>query len=219
MAKTVIYVLDEKYVELVVEKIHKKLKKLLEEKERVFAVLAGGKTPLPVYEELARLDLPWDRIHFFLSDERYVPLNSDQSNFKNINEVLFSRIEIPSENIHFVDTFLSVEKACERYEREIRTADKFDLSILGMGPDGHVASIFDLKTGKIERAVTFTPPSGDPMVPRVTMTFKALNSSRYILFLIRGKEKKNRLAEILKGEPLPAGFVKGKEETVWFVEE
>lgn len=190
MAKTVIYVLDEGYIEFAVEKIHGKLKKLLEEKERIYVVLAGGKTPLPVYERLADLNLPWNRIHFFLSDERYVPLDSDQSNFKNINGVLFSRIEVPSENIHFVDTSLPVEKACERYEMEIRTAGQFDLSILGMGPDGHVASIFDPKTGKIERAVTFTPPSGDPMVPRITMTFRALNSSRYVLFSSGEKRKR-----------------------------
>lgn len=86
-----------------------------------------------------------------------------------------------------------------------------------MGPDGHVASIFDLETGNKDVFVTFTDPSGDPEVPRVTLTFRALNTSRYVLFLIRGKEKINRLAEILKEEPLPAYFVRGKEKTVWLV--
>jgi len=184
MEKTVIYLLEDGYVDFVVEKIHKKMKKLLEEKEKIFAVLAGGRTPLPVYEKLAEQKLPWNCIHFFLSDERYVPIDSDQSNFRNINEVLFSRAKIPSSNVHYIDTSLSIKKACEKYEREIRS---------------------------------ITDPSGDPEVPRVTLTFRALNTSRYVLFLIRGKEKINRLAEILKEEPLPAYFVRGKEKTVWLV--
>ncbi|ABQ47602.1 6-phosphogluconolactonase [Thermotoga petrophila RKU-1] len=218
MEKTVIYLLEDGYVDFVVEKIHKKMKKLLEEKEKIFAVLAGGRTPLPVYEKLAEQKLPWNCIHFFLSDERYVPIDSDQSNFRNINEVLFSRAKIPSSNVHYIDTSLSIKKACEKYEREIRSiTDQFDLAILGMGPDGHVASIFDLETGNKDVFVTFTDPSGDPEVPRVTLTFRALNTSRYVLFLIRGKEKINRLAEILKEEPLPAYFVRGKEKTVWLV--
>ncbi|KHC91548.1 6-phosphogluconolactonase [Thermotoga sp. Mc24] len=218
MEKTVIYLLEDGYVDFAVEKIHKKMKKLLEEKEKIFAVLAGGRTPLPVYEKLAEQKLPWNRIHFFLSDERYVSLDSDQSNFKNINEALFSRAKIPSSNVHYIDTSLSIEKACEKYEREIRSiTDQFDLAVLGMGPDGHVASIFDLETGNKDVFVTFTDPSGDPEVPRVTLTFRALNTSRYVLFLIRGKEKINRLAEILKEEPLPAYFVRGKEKTVWLV--
>jgi len=218
MEKTVIYLLEDGYVDFVVEKIRTKMEKLLEEKDKIFVILAGGKTPLPVYEKLAEQKLPWDRIHFFLSDERYVPLDSDQSNFRNINEVLFSRAKIPSSNVHYVDTSLPVEKACEKYERGIRSAtDQFDLAILGMGPDGHVASIFDLETGNKDGLVTFTDPSGDPKVPRVTLTFRALNTSRYVFFLIRGKEKINRLTEILKEEPLPAYFVRGKEKTVWFV--
>ena len=85
MEKTVIYLLEDGYVDFVVEKIRTKMEKLLEEKDKIFVILAGGKTPLPVYEKLAEQKLPWDRIHFFLSDERYVPLDSDQSNFRNIN--------------------------------------------------------------------------------------------------------------------------------------
>ncbi|MGB9789159.1 6-phosphogluconolactonase [Thermotoga caldifontis] len=220
MAKTVIYLLDEGFVEFTANVIFEKLRSLLSEKEKLFIVLAGGKTPIPVYETLARYNIQWEKIHFFLSDERYVPLDSERSNFKNISEALFKKVSVPDENVHFVDTNLPLERCAERYEREIRnTTDHFDVCILGMGPDGHVASIFDVELGKSERWVVTTPAAGDPHVRRISLTFNALNSAEYIFFVIGGEEKKKRLAEVLLDSPIPARHVRGKRETVWFVSE
>lgn len=220
MAKTVIYLLDEGFVEFVANKIFERLKSLLSEKEKLFIVLAGGKTPIPVYETLARYNIPWEKMHFFLSDERYVPLDSEQSNFKVISEALFRKVPVPDENVHFVDTDLSLERCVEKYEREIKNiTDHFDVCILGMGPDGHVASIFDVELGKSERWVVATPAAGDPPVHRISLTFDALNSAEYIFFVIGGEEKKKRLTEVLLKRPIPARYVRGKRETVWFVSE
>ncbi|PLV59880.1 6-phosphogluconolactonase [Thermotoga sp. KOL6] len=218
MAKTVIYILEENFVDFVTEKIVGKMKELLREKEKIFVVLAGGNTPIPVYEKLGESNLPWEKIHFFLSDERYVPLLSEHSNFRNIEESFFKRIDIPKSNIHFVETSLPIEKACKRYEEEIkRITFRFDMSILGMGPDGHVASIFDLETGRKNKWVVPVPAQGNPNVPRITMTFTPLNTSQYVFFIIRGSEKRRRLVDILNGKKFPASFVKGQLKTVWFL--
>lgn len=218
MAQTVIYLIEESFVEFVAGKISDRLKSMLEEKEKVFLVLAGGKTPIPIYRTLAEYGLAWEKIHFFLSDERYVPLDSVHSNFKVIKEAFFERIRIPKENVHFIDTSLPLDEAAERYEREIRSlTHMFDLSILGMGTDGHVASIFDPKLGNSERWVMSVPPSGEPRVERISLSFSALNCSEYVYFVISGEEKKRKLAEILLGSPLPASFVRGRTETVWFL--
>ncbi|KAF2957944.1 6-phosphogluconolactonase [Thermotoga sp. Ku-13t] len=220
MARTVIYLLDEGFAEFVANTVFERLRSLLSEKEKIFIVLAGGKTPIPVYETLTKLSLPWERIYFFLSDERYVPLDSEQSNFKVISGALFGKVPIPKENIHFVDTSLPLERSAEKYEREIMNiTDHFDVCILGMGLDGHVASIFDVELGKSERWVVTTPATGDPHVPRISLTFSALNSAEYIFFVIGGEEKKKRLTEVLLDRPIPASYVRGKWETVWFVSE
>ncbi|MBC8412830.1 6-phosphogluconolactonase, partial [bacterium] len=119
----------------------------------IFTVaLSGGSTPITLYQKLAaRDDLPWDKTHFFIVDERFVPYDSTASNFRMINRALLLHISVPAKNIHPILTVgVSAASAAEKYERDIaaffklpeKTLPSFDLILLGMGEDGHTASLF-----------------------------------------------------------------------------
>lgn len=217
MAKTLIHVPRQDFYDFSFTLIVSKVQEILSRKSKLKIVIAGGKTPLPLYEKLARTDLPWDRLEFFLSDERLVPLDSNESNFKNIDRALFSKIKIPFENIHFFRTDLGPEKALELYLEDLKNSGRFDVAILGMGEDGHVASIFEIEPSVWEKDVLIVPPSGTPKVARISLTLKTLNETDYVFFMIVGEEKKKRLLEALEGKIFPASLVNGRKETIWLI--
>lgn len=219
----------EKFYETALNFIVDLMNETLKRKNTFTLVLAGGRTPVPLYDRLSKCELPWDRIHLFWGDERFLPQNEAGNNFRVAYEVFISKIKIPSENIHRIKTeFSSAEVCALNYENELLkffgTVPEFDLTLLGMGEDGHTASIFPkspiIKESK--RLVVPTPPHGDPKVPRITLTLKAINNSKNIIFLISGENKRKIFERIIKNseeysQEYPASLVKGKEKTIWFV--
>lgn len=202
------------------------------EKNKLFTLmLSGGRTPLPIYEKLAseyKDKINWEKVHIFWGDERYVDQKSEDSNYKWAHDLLISKINIPTNNVHRIKTELPIEKASQEYEKEIinffgTQNPVFDLILLGIGEDGHTASLFPssdtLKENK--KLFTVTPPSGTPKVPRITATYKLLNNARNILFLSSYKGKEQVIDEILNNpktaeEKYPTAKVKVKN-TYFFI--
>jgi len=195
------------------------------------AALSGGSTPRAVYQRLAEAPLAWKNIHLFWGDERCVPPDHPDSNYRMTAESLLTRVHIPPENVHRIQGELSPELAAARYEQELRAffgnAPRFDLILLGLGDDGHTASLFPESPALHERtrwaaaAAHETPPP--PLVPRVTLTLPVINAARQIVFLVSGAGKAERLAEVLhvpaESHSLPASMIRpGSGEILWLVD-
>jgi 6-phosphogluconolactonase len=193
-------------------------------KDSVFAVaLSGGSTPRALYELLAgppyRDAFPWARTHFFWGDERFVPHDDAESNFRMAREALLSRVSIPAENIHPVPTQgFGPEAAAAAYQRELMTfygAEKlepekplFDVTLLGLGADGHTASLFPGGAALAERRRWVAAVTDAKGLSRITLTYPAIESSSRVAFLVVGKEKSAIFARLHRGDSaLPAAHV------------
>ena len=173
-------------------------------KSNRFAVtLSGGSTPKKMYEKLVHANLDWSRIHFFWVDERCVPPDHPDSNYRMAADALLDQIDIPSSSIHRIMGELSLNDAARDYENELRLfflnrLPVFDLILLGLGTDGHTASLFPGSTALKEKEHWAmgvrhdTPPP--PLVDRVTLTFPVLNAGKNITFLVSGRDKANIVA-------------------------
>ena len=199
--------------------------------------LSGGSTPRRLYEVLAsatmRPRFPWSDVHWFFGDERCVPHDHPDSNFRMVHEALFSLAPIPAENIHPVPTDgLEPDAAAQTYEATLKRfhgggsldagMPLFDLTLLGVGDNGHTASLFPGDPALDERvrwAVGVTHPSSEPRVPRVTLTYPTLDNSRVIAFLATGAGKREIVARTRAGDPsLPASRVRAVGSLHWFVD-
>jgi 6-phosphogluconolactonase len=201
---------------------------------RVAICLTGGSTPARLYELLAispwRDRIPWPRVHWFLTDDRFVPAN-DLLNNGSMARRAFLDACAPAENIHVIDTAAAdPDEAARRYETELRTfhavqgdTPLFDLVLMGIGPDGHTASLFPGMSALSvrDRWVVGVPQANvAPFVPRVTLTFEALASTREMLFLISGHDKEPIMTRLMSGEDLPAGRAGAAHgKTIWLLDE
>jgi 6-phosphogluconolactonase len=199
----------------------------------IFVALSGGGTPrltlLALSSAPYRDRFPWDLVHFYQVDERWVPGDDPSSNQRMLRESLVSRAPIPPENFHPVDTSLpDPREGARRYEDALRRAfrktpggfPRFDAVLLGLGTDGHTASLFP-GSPVLEEGAAWVAKSegGDPPVPRVTLTFPVLNAASHVFFLVSGKEKAGVLEEVLsgKGKELPASRVSPRRGKVTFL--
>jgi 6-phosphogluconolactonase len=204
-------------------------------KEDVFAVcLSGGSTPRRLYEHLAappfHTEFPWARTHLFWGDERFVPHDDAASNYRMVREALLSKIPIPVQNIHPVPTErLSPEAAALAYERELKSfygaarldprRPMFDVTFLGLGPDGHTASLFPGTPALGERDRWVAEVLGAKPEPRITLTYPALESSRHVAFLIEGKDKREIFARLRENDlELPAARLAPVGEVHFFAD-
>jgi len=179
--------------------------------------LAGGSTPRRLYARLAeeqgpfRQQVAWDRTHFFWGDERHVPPDHADSNYRMANEAMLSRVPVPPENIHRIKgENPDAGQAANDYAAELRTSFNamqlpgFDFILLGMGPDGHTASLFPGTTALHERERWVVSNWVEKFkTDRVTMTAPLLNNAACIVFLVQGEEKAESLREVLYGERNP----------------
>ncbi|MFH1653328.1 MAG: 6-phosphogluconolactonase [Pseudomonadota bacterium] len=206
------------------------------EKRGLFTfVLSGGHTPKPLYELFSRepylSQMPWKDVHLFWGDERFVDQNHQENNFWLAHSSFISKVPIPDENVHPISTDADgVELAAIRYEKEIRTffgsADPvFDLMLMGIGPDGHTASLFPgsyTLDEKEKYVVSAEAPPDMPVSERITMTLPIINMARNALFLVSDETKKNIVDLILK-EPdkaiklYPSALVSCREKTIWYL--
>ncbi len=175
--------------------------------------LSGGSTPKPLYAALAQQAFPQDKLHLFWGDERYVPLDHADSNYAMVREAWLDPAQFPAANVHAVATELAdPADAARQYEQEIRRFfsspesgspesglpsewPQFDIVLLGMGDDGHTASLFP-KTAALDvrdRLVTLGDKDGQP---RITFTAPLINRARHVLFLVAGASKRPALAQV-----------------------
>ena len=202
---------------------------------RVAICLTGGSSPKQLYQLLAtdafRSRIPWDRVHWFIGDERFVPADDPLNNMGMARQIFLDRWA-PASNIHPIPTDTAdPDKAARRYENELQSfygaarldpaRPLFDVVLMGVGPDGHTASLFPdypaiEETG---RWVVGAPQAHvEPFVPRVTLTLPALNSSHEMLFEVAGSDKRAILTRVLDGENLPANRAHSTGETIWLVD-
>jgi 6-phosphogluconolactonase len=204
-------------------------------KARIAICLTGGSSPEQLYAVLAseayRNKIPWDRVHWFIGDERFVPPADPRNNMAMAREI-FLDAYAPRSNIHPIPTDAgSPDESAERYARELgsfygldrleQSRPLFDLVMMGMGPDGHTASIFPDYPAmeETERWVVGVPKANvEPFVPRVTLTLPALASCREMLFEVAGHDKRAILTRVLAGENLPANRARSNGETIWLVD-
>ena len=187
----------------------------LTSKESIAVALSGGSTPKNMFAILAndaalRDRMPWNRVHFFWGDERHVAPDHSDSNFRMTNETMLSRVPVPPENIHRIRAENpDSEKAAEDYEQELRGFFKlepeqlpaFDCVFLGMGPDGHTASLFPGTKALHERKrLVVSNWVAKFQSFRITLTAPVLNNADTVIFLVSGAEKAEPLRVVLEGQ-------------------
>lgn len=193
--------------------------------------LSGGSTPQKLYRLLSdppwRERIDWNRLHLFIADERFVPWDHPDSNFRMIRETLAERAPIPAENLHPMPVEGTPEACAQAYEAELRqffgdAPPRFDLILLGMGPDGHTASLFPGHEHPDEPWTVPVYDSPKPPPVRLSLNLPLIDRAKRIWFIVTGADKGAALAQALNpGEtPLPAGKVKASEgELAWLLDE
>jgi 6-phosphogluconolactonase len=205
---------------------------------RVAICLTGGSSPKQLYQLLAtdayRSRIPWERTHWFIGDERFVPASDPLNNMGMARSILLDGLA-PAANIHPIPTATAdpadPDRGAALYEQELKSfygADAldhahplFDLVLMGVGPDGHTASLFpnDPALEETARWAVGVPRANvEPFVPRVTLTLPTLASCREMLFEVAGVEKRAILTRLFAGENLPANRARSTGETVWLVD-
>ena len=212
----------------------------VEARGRFAIALAGGNTPKRTYRLLVerhRGEIEWPSWQVLFGDERFVPWDDNRSNYKMARDTLLADAPIPTDHVHPVPADTpTVGDAADAYQQILRRvlagdrapkAGAIDLVLLGVGPDGHTASLFPGSPALAEqtrwaRAVE-APTTVQPAVPRVTLTLPILNAARNVIFLVAGSDKRPVIAEILQGAETarryPAAMVTGAGRTLWMVEQ
>jgi 6-phosphogluconolactonase len=202
---------------------------------RDFAVcLSGGSTPRRLYQLLGEGEIasrfPWNRVHWFWGDERFVPPEHPDSNYGMAYAALLSRVAVPTRNIHPIRTgALAPEQAAAAYEATLKqfygadtvTADRplFDATLLGIGEDGHTASLFPGQPALDEVRHWVVAVTGAKSEPRITLTYPVLDSSRDVAFLVAGAKKRDVLRRARAADrALPAARVRPAGRLHWFAD-
>jgi len=217
------------------------LARIRQAEARAAICLTGGSGPAQLYRLLAtepyRSSAPWERVHWFMGDDRFVPIDDPLSNMGTARRLFLDLVPAPPRNIHPIETeTTSPDAAARAYETELKRfhgADRldpgrplFDLVLMGLGDDGHTASLFPHAAAldERERWVVGVKEAGlEPFLPRVTLTFPALASTREMLFLVGGHDKRQILTRVLSGddlseEDLPAGRARSNGDLIWLVD-
>jgi 6-phosphogluconolactonase len=215
------------------------LARIADSSARVAICLTGGSSPKRLYQlfasEAYRDKIPWQRVHWFIGDERFVPATDPLNNMAMARAIFLDRYA-PADHIHPIPTATAdpadPDRSAALYEQELKSfygADAldparplFDLVLMGVGPDGHTASLFpgDATLDETTRWAVGVPKANvEPFVPRVTLTLPTLASCREMLFEVAGAEKRAILTRLFAGEKLPANRARSIGETVWLADE
>src|SRR5712671_2745413 len=210
----------------------------ISEKGSFSVALAGGSTPKTLYSLLAsnpllQAKVPWSKIQFFFGDERHVPPDDPESNFRMATEAMLAKAPIDPKQVHRIKSEKpNASEAAQEYEQELRESFKlkpdelprFDLVLLGMGPEGHTASLFPgTKALREQRRLVVSNWVGKLYTDRITLTPPVLNNAARIIFMAHGAEKAPALKAVLEGpyepEQLPAQMITSpKGRVVWLVD-
>src|SRR6516225_2677189 len=206
----------------------------IREAGRFMVTLSGGSTPKSLYSLLAtNADLPWDKIYFFFGDERHVPPDNPESNYRMAREALLCKVPIPAQNIFRVPAENpDAAQAAQTYEATLRqffppveAFPRFDLILLGMGPDGHTASLFPASKALQEKSRWVVSNWVEKFkTDRITLTLPVLNNAAVVMFLAAGEDKTETLKEVLQGtkpgEQFPSKLVRPTNgQLIWLVDQ
>lgn len=212
------------------ELILTKMRAAIQERGLCTIALSGGSTPKPLYEAISQQQLPWDKIHVFWGDERYVPSDHPDSNQLMARRAWLDRVDIPDNNIHAMPTDeADPSVAADNYEKHLQkffqtTSGDFpalDLILLGIGDDGHTASLFPHTEALQVKDRLITVGSKDAM-PRITFTDTLINQARCVMFIVAGASKRPALAQVFApvADDLtyPARLIQPQGELWWLLE-
>lgn len=202
----------------------------IQQRGRFLVALSGGKTPMKLYEKLANEKLDWSSVHFFWGDERCVPVEDPGNSYGQAKKVWFDKISVT--NIHRIHSELEPVEAATEYAITLKEYSesqldwpRFDLVLLGMGDDGHTASLFPGSPVEIDSAtIAVVANYQDRPANRVTLTQNVINDARCIFFLVAGAGKAATLTKVLSDTyvpvELPAQRIDPKDgQVIWFVDE
>ena len=179
--------------------------------------LPGGSTPARCLELLSLKQLPWQKIHWYLGDERCYPAGHEERNDSMIERQLWSRIDAPAENLHPMPAELGPEMAAEQYSGLIDGIGRLDLVVLGMGEDGHTASLFPGNTAtESEQSVVPVYDAPKPPPERVSLGLTTLQSAQLRVILVSGSGKRDAIAGVKRETPLPINRI---GPSYWFIDE
>jgi 6-phosphogluconolactonase len=222
--------------EAAAEEVARTANRAAAERGRFTLALAGGSTPKSLYTLLAtnaRTSLPWERTFFFWSDERHVPPTDPDSNYRMAQEAMLSKVPVPASNVLRVPAEMpDAAAAAEAYEQTLRRffalqseqVPRFDLVLLGMGPDGHTASLFPETAALREKSRLVVANWVEKLkTSRITFTLPLLNAANSVAFLVSGTDKAPALKAVLEsdnpGEQYPARLVRPTDgKLLWFVD-
>ncbi len=211
-----------------------KLASVLQQKPLAHFVVTGGTVGIASLASLARLDdgsVDWSRVHVWWGDERFVDKASGDRNAVQARNAWLSHCAIPESNIHEFpasDEGLDLQAAGQLFEQELArfsSADagypKFDLLLLGMGPDGHIASLFPGQEHEPESVVVSVDDSPKPPAMRLSLNYKVINAANEVWFTVAGADKAEAVSVAFGDEPqsLPVGRIAGTSRTVWFIDQ
>jgi len=223
----------EQMVTATTERVINEIGQAIQERGLCNMALAGGNTPREVYSTLAddpyRDRVDWDRLHLFWGDERMVPPEHEDSNFRMVKETLLDHVGIPDGNVHRIRGEIVPEQAAREYAEFLHNhfksdSPRFDIILLGIGEDGHTASLFP-GTDAVEECKLYTVGVFVPRLDtwRVTLTFPVLNAAREVLFLAAGKSKSDIVQRIISikqpAKEFPASMVNPEDGTLhWMLD-
>ena len=206
-----VYANSDQLIEVVVNAIATEAVRAISAAGRFLIVLAGGSTPQPIYARLIELDTSWNQWHVYFSDERCLPVDNPQRNDTMAREVWLDCVPIPAGQIHSIPAELGPDAGATMYARELANVGMFDLTLLGLGEDGHTASLFPGdSTGLLPGApdVLAVRTSPKPPASRVTLSAARLAQSNSVHLIAMGKEKREALSRLRNGADLPIRSMK-----------
>lgn len=215
--KIIYHACNEDFVEDAIEIINESAEKAIKANGKFHFVLTGGETPKHIYKRLQQLNTDWKAWELFISDERMGHLSDDQLNQFMIRNEFLNYVPIMESQIHFIDNYDNMQLALISYNRIISNCPVFDLTLLGIGEDGHVASLFpehDLGLSPDSPDVMLINNSPKPPAQRISLSMNRLNKSQKVLMIASGERKRNIVSDFSKGIEMPALHLKAFEETV-----
>jgi 6-phosphogluconolactonase len=204
------------------------LKTAIAQRGQCTIALSGGSTPKPLYQKLAQQDLPWDKVHVFWGDERYVPSTHPDSNEGMARQAWLDQVPLPAPNIHPMPTQAeNPAESAQAYDKHLQTffgidgTPALDVVLLGLGDDGHTASLFP-QTDVLNVCDRLIGVGYRGVDPRITFTIPLINQARCVIFLVAGQSKQQALREIFSEHAnsfeYPARFIQPQGQLIWLLD-
>lgn len=200
----------------IIGRIRSNSEKVIQIKQEFHLVLAGGETPKEIYLRFKSIETDWSKWKFWFGDERCLPEGDPLLNSSMTEESLFKYIPVIKENIYRIKSWIGAKEAATEYNSDLAKVPVFDLVLLGLGEDGHTASLFPgNEMGEEQGSPDVLPVFNAPKLPneRVTLSINRLNQSEEVIFVVAGKLKKGIIKKIESGDEFPATKVTGRMKT------